>query len=173
MKTKNRTFTPVDIFVQTYIMDHPKDIEYHPGDHVSFKAPMLLADEIEELIKAVDDLGLEVHFEGSLVVWETQDEAEEPLEEEPEAEAPVVAEVHDMTPEELRAEADRIEEKMRELGPVVEEPLEEHSRTYAEVEADEEAVEIEVESEEPVEEDLIPEVIRNLPQDREEEATEI
>jgi hypothetical protein len=143
MRNKARTFTPIDLFVQTYIMDHPRDIEYNPGDTVSFKSSMMVSPEIEELLAAVDDLGLEIHFEGAFVVWETVDEDETETDEEPieEPEENSIAwrkaeierlqieieglELHDRKLEELKeavekktpeeVEADRIEKEMRDL----------------------------------------------------------
>jgi hypothetical protein len=143
MSAKTRTFTPVDLFVQTYIMDHPRDIEYHPGDSVSFKAPMLLADEIEELLKAVDDLGLSIHFEGHLVVWETpESDVDEEPEEDEETEEPGEATIFGIPISEAKIQ---IEEalKREELKPLFEreEPVSEESD-------EEEAVEIDVEPEE-------------------------
>lgn len=98
MKTRKRVLTPIDFFVQTYAIDHPRDYEYHPGDSVSFEASMMIEEEIIELIKAVNDDGdLSVHFEGRLVVWETP----EPDDEEPEK----IAE-----PEKISEEAEDIPE---------------------------------------------------------------
>ena len=164
LKPKTRVFTPIDFFVQTYAMDHRRKYTYKPGDYLEFKTSMMSQEDIEELIEAVKGQGLRVQFNGQLYIYEPDEDDEEPEAIEPDEEhrAPTPEELETMaietlkiTREELQAEADRIEEKMRELGPVVEEPLEEHARTYEEVEAiEEEAVEIEVEPEEK-EEDVV------------------
>ncbi len=159
MNPKNRVFTPIDFFVQTYAMDHPRDYKYNPGAELEFDTHMMSQEDIEELIEAVDKCGLRVQFNGQVFLYEP-DEDEEPEEEPetPEDEEPPKFQTQDMTPAELRAEADRVEQAMKDLDKA-REPVEE------EPEGEEEAVEIE--------EELIPEVIRNLPQISEEEATEI
>ena len=157
MKPKNRVFTPIDLFVQTYAMDHPRKYTYKPGADLEFDTHMMSQEDIEDLIEAVDKCGLRVQFNGQVFLYEP-DEDEEPEEEHraptPEEvdamdrEAEKLAELDEAleprpTPEELRAEADRIEEEMKKLN---EEPV----RTYEEIEAsqdEEEAVEIEVDEE--------------------------